>query len=79
MVVLSKRETVRRALRTLRATVGLSQLAVSEQLGIPEKRYWRIENGYERLSDQALRAKLARVLNVQASELPAEHEEAKAS
>ena len=42
-----RRETIRRTLKSLRATVGLSQLAVAERIGIPEKAYWRIENGYD--------------------------------
>lgn len=59
---------MRRGLRALRATVGLSQLAVSEQLGIPEKRYWRIENGYEQPSPSE-RARLAKALRVDESAL----------
>lgn len=68
----------RRALRSLRATVGLSQLAVSELLGIPEKRYWRIENGYEDPSESE-RRKLAKALKVNDADLPFETVEARAS
>ena len=72
-----KRELVRRGLKALRATVGLSQLAVAERMGIPEKRYWRIENGYDDPSD-AERARLAKTLKVDESALPWQ-QEAKAS
>jgi transcriptional regulator with XRE-family HTH domain len=74
-----RRETVRRTLKSFRATVGLSQLAVAERMGIPEKRYWRIENGYEEPSDSE-RGKLAKALKVDDAALPfAAHVEAQAS
>lgn len=60
---IGRRETIRRSLKALRATVGLSQLAVAEKLGIPEKRYWRIENGYDKLPSD-LRPRLAGLLKV---------------
>lgn len=60
---------MRRALKALRATAGLSQLAVSERMGIPEKAYWRIENGYDDPTDSE-RAKLAKALKVDDAALP---------
>jgi transcriptional regulator with XRE-family HTH domain len=73
-----RRETVRRGLRSLRATVALSQMAVAERLGIPEKRYWRIENGYDDPSESEIVA-LAKVLKVDADSLPFPQDEARAS
>lgn len=64
-----RREQVRRSLRALRATVGLSQLAVSERLGITEKAYWRIENGYDDPASDLI-PKLAKLLKVQEAALP---------
>lgn len=64
-----RRETIRRALKSLRATVGLSQLAVAERMGIPEKAYWRIENGYDDPTSLEI-TKLAKVLKVAANALP---------
>lgn len=72
------REARKRALKSLRATVGLSQLAVSEQIGITERHYWRIENGYDDPTDRE-RARLAKVLKVDESTLPFEALEARAS
>lgn len=69
-VKIGRRETNRRILKALRATAGLSQLAVAERLGIPEKRYWRIENGYDDIPSD-LRAPLARLLKVPDEGLPA--------
>lgn len=70
---------MRRALKALRATAGLSQLDVAEQMGIPEKRYWRIENGYDEPKDDAERRKLARALRVEEAALPFIALEARAS
>ena len=64
-----RRETQRRTLKSLRSTVGLSQLAVAERMGMPEKRYWRIENGYDLPDDKTI-SKLARVLKVATEALP---------
>jgi len=66
---IGRRETVRRALKALRATAGLSQLAVAERLGITEKRYWRIENGYDVPTDSEC-TRLAKVLSVSEDALP---------
>lgn len=65
-----RRETVRRALKSLRANAGLSQLDVAERLGIPEKRYWRIENGYDEPDDEAFLNRLAKTLRVERAALP---------
>jgi transcriptional regulator with XRE-family HTH domain len=73
-----RRETVRRGLRSLRATVALSQMAVAERVGIPEKRYWRIENGYDDPSESEIVA-LAKVLKVDTDSLPFPQDEARAS
>lgn len=75
---LGRREVVRRTLRARRAAVDLSQLAVAERLGIPEKRYWRIENGYDLPNDREC-VDLAKLLKVDVSELPWQAVEAKAS
>lgn len=68
-VRVGRREQIRRALKASRATVGLSQLAVAKKLGIPERRYWQIENGYEDPSDIE-RVKLAKLLKVEEATLP---------
>ena len=63
------RETVRRSLKALRASAGLSQLDVAERIGVPEKRYWRIENGYDDPKPGEV-AKLAKTLKVAEDTLP---------
>lgn len=68
-VRLRRREQIRRTLRTLRATVGLSQLAVARKIGVPERRYWQIENGYEDPTDTEI-SKLAKLLKVEEVALP---------
>lgn len=65
---LGRRETIKRTLKALRATVGLNQMDVAEQLGMTERRYWRIENGYEQPSD-AEQTRLAKLLKVDVSAL----------
>lgn len=71
------REARKRTLKSLRAAVGLSQLAAAERMEISERHYWRIENGYDDPTDGE-RVKLARLLKVEVSALPFEME-AKAS
>lgn len=79
MISAARRAAIRHQYRMLRLSAGNpSQREVEALAGIYVGRYWRIENGYDFPTDTE-RAELARVLNVQASELPAEREEAKAS
>lgn len=66
---LRRRAAIRRALRTFRATVGLSQMAVAERVGVSERRYWFIENGYKDPTDAEV-AKLAKVLKTDTGKLP---------
>lgn len=68
------REARLRAMKSLRAAVGLSQLAVAGALEISERRYWRIENGYDEPTDVEKRH-LAKLLKTSVSALPFEQPE----
>lgn len=66
---LGRQGSIRRSMRTLRAAVGLSQLAVATKLEMSERRYWRIENGYDDPTDLE-RTRLAKLLKVTEDALP---------
>jgi transcriptional regulator with XRE-family HTH domain len=66
---LGRREGIKRALKAFRATAGLSQMAVAERVGMTERHYWRIENGYDEPTASE-RTKLAKLLKVTINELP---------
>lgn len=68
MVRVSRREQTRRRLKSLRASVSVSQRAMSARTGISESRYWRIENGYDQPTFEECEA-LAKVLRVETSAL----------
>lgn len=46
--------------RVHRAAIDISQLDVAVKVGMSEHRYWEIENGYRKASDEEL-AKIAKV------------------
>lgn len=55
-------------LRVLRAERDVTQMDLALKVGLPQSRYWRIENGYDQPTD-AERARLAKALHVQEAEL----------
>lgn len=65
----TKRTTIRRRYKALRASTELTQLEIQALARLTKGRYWRIENGYDFPTDAERRA-LARALKVEPSELP---------
>jgi len=68
----------RNRLRVLRAEREVTQIEVARRTGIQMTRYWRIEKGYDAPTD-AERARLAKALRVDESELGFSAEAARAS
>jgi transcriptional regulator with XRE-family HTH domain len=71
MVSRSKRQELRRRLKSLRAGLELSQLELAERAGISQSKYWRIENGYDTPTSDELKA-LAKALRIDASQISQE-------
>lgn len=73
----TRRAAIRRAYRLLRTHAGKTQMQVEASARLEAGRYWKIENGVVFPRDDE-RVKLARVLRVPESDLPAEHEQQEA-
>lgn len=78
MVSESRRAAIRRFYRGRRNDVDKTQMQVESLARLDAGKFWKIENGFVFPTDEE-RTRLARVLKVDESDLPAQHLEAKAS
>ncbi len=68
--MVTKKQFMRRQFRAYRAAADLSQIDVARALGVTERRYWLIENGYADATPDETKS-LAKLFKVQPDQLEA--------